>query len=239
MQPPEWPAMEECSVKARFLVLILAVLVLGAAAFIVYGNVGGFLSGKQASAPAPAETAATTSGAAPTTTIGAAGDIRPGLFQKLAPSPDIAGVVVTDAQGADLDLGSYKGKSLLINVWATWCAPCVAEMPSLNRLQAKLGNEGFAVVPVAVDETSLDKVKQFLADHQLDKLPALLDANHALDGVVKIAALPTSLLVSPEGKILARFTGENKWDCGKALSAVENFAKSGAITEEMLEPCAD
>ncbi|MDY0881247.1 TlpA disulfide reductase family protein [Dongia soli] len=228
--------------KGRYLGFVLGVLLVAiAAALVVYGNIGGLMSSKTASQQ-PAGAASTQTmvpaGTAPASTGQSAGnDIQPGFFQKLTPAPDLAGVVVTDAEGKNVDLGSYKGKALLINVWATWCPPCVAEMPSLDRLQAQLGSDNFAVVPVAVDENSLDKVKQFLADHQLDKLPALLDANHALDGVVKIAALPTSLLVSPEGKILARFTGENKWDCGKALAAVQNFAKDGAITEEMLEPC--
>lgn len=232
--------------KGRYLGFILAILVVAiAVGVVIYGNVGGLMAGKTASqqpaGTAPAGTAPAgpaPAGPAATSNAQSAGsDIQPGFFQKLTPAPDLAGITVTDAEGANVDLGRYKGKALLVNVWATWCPPCVAEMPSLNRLQAQLGSDSFAVVPVAVDENSLDKVKQFLADHQLDKLPALLDANHALDGVVKIAALPTSLLVSPEGKILARFTGENKWDCGKALAAVQNFAKDGAITEETLEPC--
>lgn len=217
--------------KTRLPLILLAVLAVavGMAAFVVYGGWGGLLT-VQTKKPA-AEAAAQASSSSD--------DIQPGLFQKLSPAPSLTGVVVTDAQGADVDLGRYKGKSLLVNVWATWCAPCVAEMPSLNRLQAKLGSDSFAVVPIAVDEASLDKVKAFLADHQLDRLPALLDANHALDRVLKVAALPTSLLVSPDGKIVARFTGDNKWDCGKAQAAVEDFAKSGEIATGMLEPCPD
>ncbi|MET1027541.1 MAG: TlpA disulfide reductase family protein [Dongiaceae bacterium] len=230
--------------KTRLPLILLALLVVaaGMAAFVVYGGWGGLLAGRsQVMAGAEAGQGGGLTATQPAMAQAGDGsaDIQPGLFQKLSPAPSLAGVVVTDAQGADVDLGGYKGKSLLLNVWATWCAPCVAEMPSLNRLQAKLGSDSFAVVPVAVDEASLDKVKAFLVDHQLDKLPALLDANHALDRVLKVAALPTSLLVSPDGKILARFTGDNKWDCGKAQAAVEAFAKSGEIATGMLEPCPD
>jgi thiol-disulfide isomerase/thioredoxin len=165
--------------------------------------------------------------------------IEPGLFQKLSPTPELAGIVVSDDQGADVDLGRYKGKALLVNIWATWCPPCVAEMPSLNRLQAKLGSDQFAVVTVAVDEPNIAAVQAFMAKYQLDHLPVLLDANRAIDSHIRMPSLPASLLVSPEGKILARFTGENKWDCGKPLAAVQHFIASGVIAEDVLEPCAD
>jgi thiol-disulfide isomerase/thioredoxin len=235
-------------VKSRILIglLVILVIIAGAAALVVYRGMGGFLPAQSevSAAPAPGQTSAAATGAAATSTpagatTGGGEEVRPGLFQKLSPSPDLSGVIVSDGEGADVDLGRFKGKALLINVWATWCAPCVAEMPSLNRLQAKLGSDSFAVLPIAVDEQSLDKVKAFLAEHQLDKLPALLDANHALDKVLRIAALPTSLLVSPEGKIVARFTGDNKWDCGKAYTAVETFAKTGEVIGDILEPCAE
>jgi thiol-disulfide isomerase/thioredoxin len=232
-------------VKSRILIglLVILVIIAGAAALVIYRGMGGFLTAQSevSAAPAPGQTSAAATG---TTTAanaipGGGEEVRPGVFQKLSPSPDISGVIVSDGEGADVDLGRYKGKALLINVWATWCAPCVAEMPSLNRLQSKLGSDSFAVLPIAVDEQSLDKVKAFLAEHQLDKLPALLDANHALDKVLRVAALPTSLLVSPEGKIVARFTGDNKWDCGKAYTAVETFAKTGEVIGDVLEPCAE
>jgi thiol-disulfide isomerase/thioredoxin len=166
-----------------------------------------------------------------------AGDaVVTGRFQKVASTPDIAGIVISDPQG-DVDLGRYKGKTLLINVWATWCPPCVAEMPSLNRLQAKLGSDHFAVVPVAVDEPNMAAVQDFMNKYQLHNLPVLIDMNHAIDHRIRLQSLPASLLVSPEGKILARFTGENRWDCGQPLAAVEAFVKTGEIAADTLPPC--
>ncbi|HEX9447423.1 MAG TPA: TlpA disulfide reductase family protein, partial [Dongiaceae bacterium] len=164
--------------------------------------------------------------------------IEPGRFQKLMPAPDIAGIIISDPEG-DVDLGRYKGKALLINVWATWCAPCVAEMPSLDRLQAKLGSDRFAVVPVAVDEPNMGEVQAFISKSQLKNLPVLLDINHAIDHKVHLQSLPVSLLVSPEGKILARFTGSSSWDCGQPLAAIEAFIKSGEIATETLKTCED
>jgi len=161
---------------------------------------------------------------------------EPGRFQKVAAAPGIAGIIVSDPQG-DVDLGRYKGKALLINVWATWCPPCVAEMPSLDRLQAKLGSDHFAVVPVAVDEPNMAAVQDFITKHQLQNLPVLLDMNHAIDRRIRLQSLPASLLVSPDGVILARFTGDNKWDCGKPLAAIEAFLKDGTIPADQLDPC--
>jgi thiol-disulfide isomerase/thioredoxin len=217
------------------------VLITGAAGYLLLPS----QPAPTASAPtASAPTASAPTASAPSATSAAispaqADGIEPGLFQKLNPTPDLAGIVVSDGQGADVDLGRYKGKALLVNIWATWCPPCVAEMPSLNRLQAKLGSDQFAVVTVAVDEPNIAAVQDFMAKYQLDRLPVLLDANRAIDGRIRMPSLPASLLVSPEGKILARFTGENKWDCGKPFSAVQHFIASGVIADDVLEPCAD
>lgn len=161
-----------------------------------------------------------------------------GRFEPVQAQPSVAGIIISDAAG-DVDLGRYKGKALLLNIWATWCAPCVAEMPSLDRLQAKLGSDRFAVVTVAVDEPNMGAIADFLKKYQLQNLPALLDINHAIDHQVRIQSLPTSLLVTPEGKIVARFTGDNKWDCGKPYAALEDFAKDGTVPTNTLDPCTE
>jgi thiol-disulfide isomerase/thioredoxin len=161
-----------------------------------------------------------------------------GRFEPIQPQPGVAGVIISDTEG-DVDLGRYKGKALLLNIWATWCAPCVAEMPSLDRLQAKLGSDKFAVVTVAVDEPNMGAVEDFLKKYHLQNLPVLLDMNHAIDHQVRIQSLPTSLLVTPEGKIVARFTGDNKWDCGKPLAALDDFVKDGTVPTNTLDPCVE
>lgn len=186
-----------------------------------------------------AATGNATGGAASGKTAGTTDEpVVTGRFEPVAATPDIAGTIVSDPQG-DVDLGRYKGKALLINVWATWCAPCVAEMPSLDRLQAKLGGDRFAVVPVAVDEPSMAAVEDFMKKYQLKNLPALLDLNHAIDQKIRLQSLPASLLVSPDGKIVARFTGDNRWDCGKPLAALDSFAKEGTVPTNTLEPCTE
>lgn len=161
-----------------------------------------------------------------------------GRFDPVDSKPDIAGIIVSDPAG-DVDLGRYKGKALLINLWATWCAPCVAEMPSLDRLQAKLGGDRFAVVTVAMNEPNMAAVEDFMKKYQLQNLPVLLDMNHAIDSRLRVEALPTSLLVTPDGKIVARFSGDNKWDCGKPLAALDDFAKDGTVPTNTLDSCVE
>jgi len=180
---------------------------------------------------------ATSSQAVPPVTLGADQPVL-GQFEKVAGLPGIEGIIVSDPQG-DVDLGRYKGKALLINVWATWCAPCIAEMPSLDRLQAKLGGDKFAVVTVAVDEPSMTAVQNFIDQKQLHNLPVLVDLNHAIDHKVRVPNLPTSLLVSPDGIIQARFAGDSKWDCGAPLAALQAFVKDGTVPLGQLESCPD
>ena len=210
----------------RCLLPLVCLIVAAAAGLTAYHLVS------RAASSGDATTVAATSGG------DAGGASQPGHFQQVADTPAIAGLVVSDPQG-DVDLGRYKGKALLVNIWATWCPPCVAEMPSLDRLQAKLGGDHFAVVPVAVDEPNMGAVQDFISKHQLQNLPVLLDMNHAIDKRIRLQSLPASLLVSPDGQIVARFTGDNKWDCGKPLAAIEAFVKDGTIPKDELDPCTD
>jgi thiol-disulfide isomerase/thioredoxin len=218
----------------RFLLPLVCLVVAAAAGLTAY-----HLVSRAASSGDVTAAATTSGGTAGEAGGGATADGAPdGRFKPVAATPAIAGLIVSDPQG-DVDLGRYKGKALLINIWATWCPPCVAEMPSLDRLQAKLGSDHFAVVPVAVDEPNMAAVQDFISKHQLQNLPVLLDMNHAIDHRVRLQSLPASLLVSPDGLIVARFTGDNKWDCGKPLAAIEAFVKDGTIPKDQLDPCTD
>ncbi len=159
-----------------------------------------------------------------------------GVFAELAPPAPFFGFELVDGTGAPADLGPYRGKALLVNAWATWCAPCVAELPSLARLEEKLRGRDFAVLPIAIDERDPAKVAEFLERHRID-LPALIDLKRGLDSVARVTALPTSLLVDRDGLVRAVFVGDTRWDCGKPLQAIEAFVASGAISREVLEPC--
>jgi thiol-disulfide isomerase/thioredoxin len=127
--------------------------------------------------------------------------------------------------GAQLTLADFRGRAVLFNLWATWCVPCRAETPALDRLQAKAGDKDFEVVAVDVDTTRLDRPKAFLDGLGVKALTRYADpsgdALEALRAAGKALGLPTSLLIDKEGCELGVVAGAVKWDSPDALKAVE------------------
>jgi thiol-disulfide isomerase/thioredoxin len=126
------------------------------------------------------------------------------------------------ADGAATGLTDFKGKTLLLNLWATWCAPCRQEMPALDRLQEKLGGPDFAVVAVNIDTAKLDRPKAFLKDNGIKTLGFYADSTaevfQALKGAGKALGLPTTVLVDRNGCELGVMAGPAKWDSPEALA---------------------
>ena len=173
----------------------------------------------------------------PETSGGTATSAPVDQFVATNPAPDFSAVAPLDPAGKPADMAAYRGQTLLVNLWATWCAPCIRELPSLGKLQATLGGADFAVVTVALDEPDAAKVAPFLAQHGADNLPALIDTNRTIDTVMPISALPTSFLVDRDGKIRAVLTGDADWNCGAALEAVKAFIADGTVRMDRLERC--
>jgi thiol-disulfide isomerase/thioredoxin len=155
----------------------------------------------------------------------------------VALSGDFSTVTPVDGKGGPADMAAYRGKRLLVNLWATWCAPCIEELPSLGTLQQELGGEQFQVVTIAIDERDPAKIEPFLAKHGAANLPVLIDRDRTIDKVAKVIALPTSLLVDKDSKVKAMLTGDARWNCGKALAAVKAFVADGTVKEDELEKC--
>ena len=158
-------------------------------------------------------------------------------FVPADPGLDFAAIAPLDPAGKPADMAAYRGKALLVNLWATWCAPCIKELPSLGKLQGTLGGADFAVVTIALDEPDAAKVAPFLAQHGAANLPALIDTNRTIDKVMPVSALPTSLLVDKEGKVRAVLTGDAEWHCGAALALVQAFVADGTVSQDKLAPC--
>ena len=134
------------------------------------------------------------------------------------PVPDIA---FLDANGKQVGLKDFTGKTVLLNLWATWCAPCRAEMPALQRLQAALGSDKFEVVALAVDKAGLEGAKKFLADNKITGLKLYADptAREGLD--LKVIGMPTSILIDPQGREIGRLIGPAEWDSPEAKRLIE------------------
>ena len=138
------------------------------------------------------------------------------------PPKDLPDVAFTDAAGAEHKFGEWKGKVVLVNLWATWCAPCKREMPSLNRLQAKLGGTDFTVLPISLDRNGPDKPGKYLAASKLDNLPLYLDSPNALLQTLAAPGLPLSVLLDKEGREIARMAGPAEWDSAEAETIIRD-----------------
>ncbi len=146
-------------------------------------------------------------------------DVRDGDMRKLAiHSVAKAPVVVPflDQNGNELDISAYKGKVVLLNFWATWCAPCRKEMPQLDALQRELGGDNFAVVTVATGRNPVAMIKTFFGKVGVKDLPILRDPKQAYARRMSVLGLPTTLVLDRQGREIARLVGEAEWDAPEA-----------------------
>ena len=139
-----------------------------------------------------------------------------------------------DADGKALTLADFKGRTVLLNLWATWCVPCRKEMPALDRLQAKLGGPDFEVVAVNIDTRDPDKPRNFLKDANLTRLGYFTDDKakvfQDLKSVGRALGMPTSVLVDGKGCEIATIAGPADWaseDAVKLISAALKPAAAG------------
>jgi thiol-disulfide isomerase/thioredoxin len=123
-----------------------------------------------------------------------------------------------DGSGAERTIADWKGKVVLLNLWATWCGPCRKEMPSLDRLQGTLGGEDFEVVAVSIDKTNRDKPKAFLDEIAVKNLGLYHDRSAKAGLTLKAFGMPTTLLIGRDGKELGRLVGPAEWDSKDALA---------------------
>lgn len=125
-----------------------------------------------------------------------------------------------DETGKPVGLDSFHGKVLLVNFWATWCEPCKREMPSLLRLQQRLGAEDFLVVAVSGDRDGKAVVDPYIAEHNLSGLTILYDPMLTQARTLEVRGLPTTLLLSRDGRELGRAEGALEWDSDSIAGAV-------------------
>ena len=141
----------------------------------------------------------------------------------LAPQPKpLPEVRFAAPNGAEASLAGFKGRTVLFNLWATWCIPCRLEMPALDRLQSKLGGKDFAVVAVNVDTARPDRPKAFLDEVGARNLTLYTDDKAAvvqnLKQAGKVLGLPTTILVGKDGCELGILAGPAQWDSPEALA---------------------
>jgi thiol-disulfide isomerase/thioredoxin len=142
-------------------------------------------------------------------------------FKKAAtpkPLPDLA---FQDADDKPLRFADFRGRALLINFWATWCAPCVKEMPSLDRLQAMFPENKFLILPLSIDGPTRPKVAPFYKDQKLTHLGIYFDKGRKAMQALDVSLLPTSILVDPTGRELGRLEGDADWDMPEGVALMK------------------
>jgi thiol-disulfide isomerase/thioredoxin len=125
---------------------------------------------------------------------------------------DLPEVKFEDAAGRERTLAEWKGKVVLLNLWATWCLPCRKEMPALDRLQQELGSEAFEVVALSVDRAGLGGARKFLDEAKVGKLALYADPTARMANTLRAAGLPATLLIDREGREIGRLLGPAQWD---------------------------
>ena len=129
-----------------------------------------------------------------------------------------------DASGADKTLADWRGRTVLLNLWATWCVPCRKEMPALDALQARLGGADFEVVSINIDTRDVEKPRTWLKEVGIAKLGYYADNSakvfQDLKAVGKAFGMPTTLLVDPNGCELATLAGPAEWASDDAVKLV-------------------
>jgi thiol-disulfide isomerase/thioredoxin len=136
-----------------------------------------------------------------------------------APKP-VAAIKFDDAQGQSRNLADFKGKVVLLNIWATWCVPCRKEMPALDRLQAALGGPDFEVVALSIDRGGMDAERKFFADIGIGNLAMYLDSSGQALRQLGAVGLPMTLLIERDGREIGRLIGSAEWDSPKMVEFV-------------------
>jgi thiol-disulfide isomerase/thioredoxin len=146
-------------------------------------------------------------------------DIKIGEFIPAAAAQPAPEMSFDGLDGKPVSLADFKGKLVILNLWATWCQPCLKEMPSLEKLEARLG-PALVVLAVSEDRGGVAVVKPFLAKLDLDKLRIGLDPKSAAIHALHARGLPTSLVIDADGTVLGKVEGGAEWDSAQMVAVL-------------------
>ena len=159
--------------------------------------------------------------------------VRLGEFIPASPPLPAPAVSFVDLAGNPASLSEFNGKVVLVNLWATWCEPCLREMPSLERLQSRLGDK-IVVVAISEDRGGSKTVEPFVGKLGLKSVKIYLDPKSAVEWAFKVQGLPTSFLIDREGRVLGRVEGAAEWDKPKLLGVLKSFLGDEEIIKASL-----
>lgn len=157
-------------------------------------------------------------------------ELRTSVFA-LNPKPkELPKIVFMNGHDQEIRLEDFKGKIVLLNIWATWCIPCRKEMPALDRLQKKLGSSDFTVVALSIDRDGLDAVRRFFKLFRLESLDIYNDIWDESTAALRIAGIPTTILIDRRGREIGRRLGPYEWDSDDVVKELQLYIESKITT---------
>jgi thiol-disulfide isomerase/thioredoxin len=157
---------------------------------------------------------------------------RLGEFIPASPPQPAPETGFTDADGKPVSFADFRGKPVIVNLWATWCQPCLKEMPSLDRLQTQLDGK-LAVAAVSEDRGGAERVGPFVAGMGLKKLKIYLDPKADLGHAFHVRGLPTSIVIDAKSRVVGRVEGAAEWDSPAMLAVLKPFLeKAGGALKD-------
>jgi thiol-disulfide isomerase/thioredoxin len=143
-------------------------------------------------------------------------------FAATGPKP-VPELTFLDEGGKEVALGDFAGDVVVLNLWATWCAPCRREMPSLDRLQAELGDDGLSVVALSLDRGDIGKVREFFEELEIANLAIYQDPEARAGRELAAPGLPTTIVIDRTGREVGRVLGPAEWDSEEALALLRTL----------------
>ena len=146
-------------------------------------------------------------------------------FELSKEKQNISDLKFKDDEGREISFSDFQDKVLLVNFWATWCAPCIKEMPSLDRLKRKI-NKNFDVIAVSVDRDGVKKVKDFFNENKITNLGKYFDTKNSLAKEMNLIGLPTSFFINKKGDLIGYFQGDMEWDNNTVIEFINYLIKT-------------
>jgi thiol-disulfide isomerase/thioredoxin len=162
--------------------------------------------------------------ATPVASVAATNPLEISVFDEPRGLPEIK---FADRHGRALTLADFRGRAVLLNIWATWCVPCRKEMSGLDHLQAKLGSDDFIVIPLSIDRDGAAAVERFYREVGVEKLGIYVDPSSRASHDLGVPGVPTTLLINRDGREVARKMGAAEWDGAEMAALIRRTTEPG------------